>query len=161
MTNSAVERKANWIENIKKIILNNLFHESINDDDPFFFNLKYNSNEELIIGDGSNDDPLNLMLTSKFMMSLIESNVISYTGVNNNYRIRLDDTRCFKSCSCNCSKFVKWAICRHVIAYSNFNLLDWYGSKYRQPLKFVNKLKKGAIPKKRLTRNAEKALVHE
>jgi len=45
MTNSAVERKANWIENIKKIILNNLFHESINDDDPFFFNLKYNSNE--------------------------------------------------------------------------------------------------------------------
>ncbi len=56
---------------------------------------------------------------------------------------------------------MKWTICRHEIAYSNFNLLDWYGSQYRQPLKFVNKLKKSAIPKKRLTRKAEKALVHE
>ena len=92
---------------------------------------------------------------------LIRKNVISCTVVNNAYRIRLDETRCFKSWSCNWSKFVKLAICRHEIAYSNFNLLDWHGSQYRQPLKFVNKLKKGAIPKKRLTRKREKALVHE
>ena len=40
--------------------------------------------------------------------------------------------------------FIKWAICKHVVAYSNVNYLDLYGAKYRQPENFVRKLKKGA-----------------
>ena len=66
---------------------------------------------------------------------------IIYRGETSEYTVRLDDERCFKCCSCNCSSFIKWAICKHVVAYSNIQLLDLYGSRHRQPENFVRKLK--------------------
>lgn len=67
------------------------------------------------------------------------------TGVTHD--IRTDDTRCYKSCSCDCSSFIKWALCSHIVAYSNKFLLDIYGKEYRQAKNFVAKSKKGAKPK--------------
>jgi len=72
---------------------------------------------------------------------------VFYTGANNNFKLRLDDTRCHKKFSCNCSNFIKWAICLHVVAYSNLNDLNFYGAKWKQPEKFVPKMKKGAKSK--------------
>ena len=103
-----------------------------------------------------------LKINSK-CFKLIRKDIVAYKGVKNAYRIRLDDKRCWKSSSCNCATFIKWAICRHIVAYSNANELDWYGAAYRQPVKFVTKTKKGAIPKKKIGRFplAKKALIRE
>ena len=79
-----------------------------------------------------------------FKKTGLYSKKIIYQGAENTYTIRLDDDRCFKSWSCNCSQFIKWAICSHVVAYSNSLGLDLYGPKYRQPINFVKKIKKGA-----------------
>ena len=50
-----------------------------------------------------------------------------------------DDKRCYKSVSCNCVPSIKWALCSHVVAYSNAYSLDIYGKEYRQSNKFVKK----------------------
>ena len=63
------------------------------------------------------------------------------------FEIRLDDDRCYKSCSCSCSTFLKWALCKHVVAYSNHTAMDLYGARYRQPENFVQKTKRGAHKK--------------
>ena len=60
--------------------------------------------------------------------------------------ITFNDKQCHKAC--NCTSFNKWALCVHVIAYSNSEKLDWYGAEYRQPKNFVKKMKKGAKSKK-------------
>ena len=72
---------------------------------------------------------------------------VIYHGHSSTYVIRLDDERCYKSCSCSCSTFIKWALCRHVVAYSNSAYLDLYGSRYRQPDRFIQKTKRGARKK--------------
>ena len=85
-----------------------------------------------------------------------------YRGPTSQYEIKLDDQRCFKSISCSCPYFIKWAICKHLIAYSNMTMLDLFGSKYRQPDRFVRIIKKGA-PVNRTGRypKNQKALVRE
>jgi hypothetical protein len=85
-----------------------------------------------------------------------------YKGPSSQYEIKLDDQRCFKSISCSCPYFIKWAICKHLIAYSNMTMLDLFGAKYRQPDRFVRKIKKGA-PVNRTGRypKNQKALVRE
>ena len=70
-----------------------------------------------------------------------------YSGVKNVHDIRTDDKRCYKLCSCNCSGFVKWALCPHIVAYSNTFQLDIFGKEYRKAAAFVSKIKKGAKPK--------------
>ena len=89
---------------------------------------------------------------------------VAYTGTKTKQTIKLDDTRCYKSCSCSCYNFNKWGICSHVVAYSYTNALDWYGSQYRQPENFVPNTKKGAKVKRLKNTGrfglAESALVH-
>ncbi len=58
-------------------------------------------------------DPKCFIRTGKCNMKVI------YKGESSQYTIRLDDERCYKNCSCNCVFFIKWAICKHVVAYSN------------------------------------------
>lgn len=85
-------------------------------------------------------------------MGTKSSKKVLYTGESGiSYVISMDDTRCYKSWSCNCSTFIKWALCRHVIAYSNSTRMDLYGSRYRQPENFVPKEKRGA--KKKITQS--------
>jgi len=43
--------------------------------------------------------------------------------------------------------FTKWALCKHIVAYSNLNSLDLYGARYRQPENFTQKTKRGAHKK--------------
>ena len=65
-----------------------------------------------------------------------------YSGVKNVHDIRTDDKRCYKLCSCNCSGFVKWALCPHIVAYSNTFQLDKFGKENRQATASVAKIKR-------------------
>ena len=107
MTNTVNQRSANNINKLKTFVKDNQFDEEHEDDDSFFFNLKKDDQNEVIFGDGSNLDHLNLMVSSK---------KFRYSGVKNVHDIRTDDKRCYKLCSCNCSGFVKWALCPHIVA---------------------------------------------
>ena len=51
--------------------------------------------------------------------------MISYTGTSNTFKLRLDDHRCYKKFGCDCGSFIKWAICIHVVAYSNLHGLNF------------------------------------
>lgn len=55
MSNSANQRQANRIEKLKKFIMQHLFEDNLTDD-PFFFNLKYNEDGDLVLGDGSDKE---------------------------------------------------------------------------------------------------------
>ena len=74
-----------------------------------------------------------------------------YTGSVNGTKetISLNDRDCYQFCNCSCYSFQKWALCIHVVSYSNIHKHDWYGARFRQPDKFEIKTKKGA-PVKRL-----------
>ena len=75
---------------------------------------------------------------------LIRKNRVVYTGKNNKYILKLDDLSCFKSLSCNCSNFLKSAVFVHVIAYTQFNNLNYYSreSNSEEQTMFVQKKKK-------------------
>ena len=66
------------------------------------------------------------------------------------FKIRLDHPSCYRGCYCDCKRFCKWAICVHVVAYSNTYKEELYGAKWFQPENFVKKPKKGAKVKARL-----------
>ena len=91
----------------------------------------------------------------------MEPNVKVICTINQDVVIRLDAENCARRCSCNCSKFVKWAICPHFVAYSNAFNLDWYGTKYVQPEKFVTKAKKGRKSARGRPSLVKKALVKD
>ena len=86
---------------------------------------------------------------------------VAYEGKNNKHEINLNDKNAFKYHSCNCKSFLKFAICMHLVAFSNFFSLDLYDPKYKpdynkeEEERFVYKTKRG---RRRL---AEPALVKE
>lgn len=79
MTSTAKRRSENIIEMLRDFILKNQFHQDLKEDDAFFFNLKFNEHNELIIGDGSNQDHFNLMMSSKYMLSFLTKNGTGHT----------------------------------------------------------------------------------
>ena len=89
------------------------------------------------------------LVKSQFKKNGKYSKKVTYCSVYDKitFEIRLDDERCFKSSSCSCSTFTKWALCKHIVAYSNLNSLDLYGARYRQPENFTQKTKRGAHKK--------------
>ena len=49
-----------------------------------------------------------------------------------------------KDGECTCGYFVKHAICKHSLSYSNVNTCNWFGPEYtKQATKFVYKIKRG------------------
>ena len=59
-----------------------------------------------------------------------------------------------------CANYLKLGVCHHLVAYSNFNELNWFDSKYLDSNKenFVKKIKRGAKGK---YKKAEKAYVKD
>ena len=55
------------------------------EDDPFFFNVKYDKENKVDIGDGSDENHLHVCMTSRKLMSNIESNGIHH--IDGTYRI--------------------------------------------------------------------------
>ena len=62
---------------------------------------------------------------------------------------------------CNCRLFLKRAICRHSLAYSNCYDLNWYGVSYSSRNEFVYKNKKGRKKGPGRYKKANKALQFE
>ena len=174
----------NKILEITTFIKDNLYDDELLDDDVFFFNVIFDDNQIPKVGNGSDEDHLHIMMSSKSLMSNIEKthvhhtdwtykmgfssysnrldkshfklnrNRVFYVGANGNkYLISIE-----KKC-CSCKHFLKYAICPHVIAYSNINQLNWFGDEYNKSEKvdFANKNKRG--PKGGRYKKAEKALV--
>jgi hypothetical protein len=55
---------------------------------------------------------------NKFTRMRRDALKILYTGYNETkYILKLDDEPCFNNWSCECSRFIKWALCHHVVAY--------------------------------------------
>ena len=68
-------RKANsssTIRDIQKLISEHLYDEDLEEEDPFFFNVKLDSEGFPIIGNGSDNEHLHIQITSKKLMSNIE-----------------------------------------------------------------------------------------
>jgi hypothetical protein len=70
-------------------------------------------------------------------------NKVVYTGKNNIFKLKLDDMRCHNGLYCNCSCFLKYAVCSHVFAYSSLNKLNFYDKEMKESHNFVQKKKKG------------------
>ena len=43
--------------------------------EPFFFNFKRNEDNKIVVGDSSDDDHFNVMLTSKKLLEMLDSNI--------------------------------------------------------------------------------------
>jgi hypothetical protein len=89
---------------------------------------------------------------------------LEYKGKANSFTINLNDRFAYKSCSCDCKNYLKFAICMHLVAYSNIYHLNLYNPKYSNNIEkdeedenFVHKIKKGR--KTGSYKKAEKALV--
>jgi uncharacterized protein YciU (UPF0263 family) len=63
MINTAKKRGENNIERTKQFILDHLYREDLKEDDPFFFNLQFDENGELVLGEGSEENHLLLCLS--------------------------------------------------------------------------------------------------
>lgn len=90
------------------------------------------------------------LIVKKIQFKQLNRHTVEYTGLINGTKaiLSLSDPDCYKSCNCSCFQFQKWAICIHVVAFSNINKHDWYGAKFRQPDKFEIKSKRGAKVKR-------------
>jgi len=71
MINTAKKRGENNIERTKQFILDHLYREDLKEDDPLFFNLQFDENGELVLGEGSDENHFLLCLSSKYMLSML------------------------------------------------------------------------------------------
>ena len=85
MTKKANERKANNILRLKQYILENEYREDMEDDIPFFFNLKKDEDDQLILGSGSKVDHFNIGMTSKNLMKFIQKRGVFH--IDGTYKI--------------------------------------------------------------------------
>lgn len=85
MTNTSKQRTANNINRLKEFVKKNQFDDNLEDDDPFFFALKKDDNQEIIFGDGSEQDHLNLMVTSKYLLSFLSKRGVFH--IDGTYKI--------------------------------------------------------------------------
>jgi hypothetical protein len=65
---------------------------------------------------------------------------VNYLGDNYNFILNSIEK------SCTCRNYLKYAICHHLVAYSNLNGLNWFDSKFSFENKenFIKKTKRGA-----------------
>jgi len=77
-----------------------------------------------------------------------------YNGFTNKYSLNVE------LCECNCSYFIKYAVCLILAAFSNYYGKKWFNDKYKKKKEvFDYKTRRGAKPKK--YKKAEKALTKD
>lgn len=64
---------ANSIRNSCELIQNNLFKENIDENTPFFFNVKFDEDGIVKLNNGSEESHINIMITSKKLLRNLES----------------------------------------------------------------------------------------
>ncbi|CAF1025057.1 unnamed protein product [Brachionus calyciflorus] len=77
----------NSIKEVRKLIQNNLFSEDLDEHEPFFFNVKFDSKNKIIINNGSEEKHINLMVTTKHLMSRIDSNLQGCYHLDATYKL--------------------------------------------------------------------------
>ena len=76
---------SNKLDQVKSLINDNLFHEDLLDEDFFYFNFEFDSNNMPVIGDGSDDNHLHIMMSSKKLLNQLEYNGV--THLDGTYKI--------------------------------------------------------------------------
>ena len=76
---------ANKINEIKKLISDNVYHPELNDDDFFYFNINFDENDQPIIGNGSDNSHLNIMVSSKNLLNNLQC--IGVNHLDGTYKI--------------------------------------------------------------------------
>lgn len=68
MHNRTARNSENCLEKLKEMILNHQFESNLPDEEPFIFNLQFDDNGELILGDGTKNKPFRILFSSKYMI---------------------------------------------------------------------------------------------
>ena len=55
--------------------------------EPFFFNFKRNEDNKIVVGDGSDDDHFNMMLTSMKLLEMLDSNIEGMFHIDGTYKL--------------------------------------------------------------------------
>ena len=66
-------------------------------------------------------------------------NKVAYQSINSDSIYEID----IKLQNCNCGHYLKTKICKHSLAYSNLNDLNWFGKKFNCNNTFETKEKRG------------------
>ena len=81
---------------------------------------------------------------SKKNFKHIDRDTELYKGVNNKFKLQLNNKSCFNNCSCNYESFIKEAVCMHLLGYSTIHDLDLCGETYStKPKTFAQKKRRG------------------
>ena len=80
-------------------------------------------------------------LTKRNYKFSANKNSVKYTGVKNQYVIKLNNENAYKNCSCNCIFYMKDAICMHLIGYSWIFNKKHYRIYSNEPREFAIKKK--------------------
>ena len=84
---------------------------------------------------------------------ILEDDFLSYgnsKGLTKYYKIQSKSSKAYYTIniqkrSCSCALYLKIAICKHALAFSNFKDMGWFGSKYSiKNREFHIKNKRGA-----------------
>jgi hypothetical protein len=71
MHNRTARNSENCLEKLKEMILNHQFESRLPDEEPFIFNLQFDDNGELILGDGTKNKPVRILFSSKYMINFL------------------------------------------------------------------------------------------
>jgi hypothetical protein len=73
---------------------------------------------------------------------------VVYKGKSNTFNLHLNDASCYNKCNCDCTTFMKAAVCMHLVGFSNIFSKNLFGSAYSNDPKTFNFAKKRGAPKK-------------
>ena len=77
----------NSIKNAIDKIRNNIFSEEIEEHKPFFFYLKFNHKDEIVLNTGSNENHLYILMTTKYLFRKIDQNFDGCFHIDATYKL--------------------------------------------------------------------------
>lgn len=78
---------SNSISTVIDFIKENQYYDSIAENTPFFFNLELEKNVDIILGDGSDDNHLNICITSLKLLANLDSSVPGAYHIDGTYKL--------------------------------------------------------------------------
>jgi hypothetical protein len=95
--------------------------------------IAYYSTFKLDFKDSPKFDDKVVALTAKLSkknFKHIDRDTVVYKGINNKFKLQLNNKSCFNNCSCNYESFIKESVCMHLLGYSTIHDLDLCGEAY-------------------------------
>ena len=74
----------------------------------------------------------------KNYMNELNDSQIKVKSENGNYFINLQAVDCPNDCSCSCVSFLKYCVCKHLVAYCIINNLNLVDGRYLKKKKYFD-----------------------